>query len=107
MLAEVGSESAAAGVESLELEVVGKGRVVADGVGGFVAVHDGHLDVHEDDVRTGLVGGGGLEVVEGFFAVPYCTYGETELFDGFECNLLVDGVVLNHEHVHGLTLLFV
>lgn len=69
---------------------------MADQVGSAVAIYDGHLDVHEDDVglemwRVGGVGCG--EVVEGFFAVPDCGDFETEFADGFEGYLLVDGTV--------------
>lgn len=65
-----------------------------DEVGRAVAVYDGHLDVHEDDVwfgvrRVGRVGCG--EIVECFFAVPDCGDLEAELADGFEGYLLVDG----------------
>lgn len=41
-------------------------------MGGSVAVEDGHLNVHEYDIRFGMCGRFGLEqVVEGFFAIPY------------------------------------
>jgi hypothetical protein len=65
-----------------------------DEVGRAVAVYDGHLDVHEDDVWFGVrrirrVGCG--EIVECFFAVPDCGDLEAELADGFEGYLLVDG----------------
>lgn len=52
---------------------------MADKVGGFIAVYDGHLDVHENYVGfwVGRVGRVGCkEVIEGFFAVPDCVYGE-------------------------------
>jgi len=70
--------------------------VVADEVGGAVAVYDGHLDVHEDDVWlrmwwVGRVGCG--EVVEGFFAVPDCRDFEAEFADRFDGYLLVDGTM--------------
>ena len=79
---------------------VGRVRVVvADHVGRAVAVEDGHLDVHEDDVwvavvgiGVGGVGGGGgfYEVVERFFTVPDRVDGEAEFSDRLQGYLLVD-----------------
>ena len=70
--------------------------MVADEVGRAVAVYDGHLDVHEDDVgfRVRWLGGVGCgEVVESFLAVPDCGYFEAEFADCFQGYLLVDGTV--------------
>jgi len=63
-------------------------------VRGAVAIYDGHLNVHEDDVGFGVWRFGGVccfKVVEGFFAVPDCEDFEAEFADGFEGYLLVDG----------------
>ena len=65
-------------------------------MGGAIAVDDGHLHVHEDDVGflvrwTGR--GGCEEVVEGFFTVPDCGDDKAEFADCFEGYLLVDGTV--------------
>jgi len=69
---------------------------LADVGGGFVAVHLGHLQVHQDKVEP--VGGGGLdrklsvghhyEPVAHFF---YCALGQ----------FLVDGIVLGKQNAHG------
>jgi hypothetical protein len=68
--------------------------VVPDEMSCFIAVDDGHLDIHEDDIwfRVWWIFAIGCEeVVECFFAVPDCGDLEAELADGFEGYLLVDG----------------
>ena len=70
---------------------------MSDQVGSAVAVNNGHLDVHEDDVgfRVRWIGRvGGFQVVEGFFTVPDCGYHEPKFADGFEGYLLIDGTIL-------------
>lgn len=72
---------------------------------GTVPVDDGHLHIHEDDVRLGACGlrrrvgflGGDRgrrrkcseEVVQSFAAVPDCLDGVPEFADGAEGDLLV------------------
>lgn len=69
-----------------------EGHVVSNEVRGFVAINDGHLYVHEDDVGFGVRGVGnvgGEEVVEGLFAVPDGGNEEAEFADGAKGDLLV------------------
>lgn len=78
-------------------------RVMPDDVRCAVAVNDGHLHVHQDDVGLEVFGVwcfGRNEVLEGFFAVPYSSYCEAELADRLESDLLVDGtVVVNYRSI--------
>ena len=72
------------------------GTVMADEVSGAIAVENGHLYVHQDDVwaRTPL---GVLlqKVVERFLTIPDRIDRETKSFDGLGRNLLVNRASLN------------
>ena len=60
-------------------------------MGCSIAVEDGHLAVHENDIRFRVSRAGSFhQIVESFSAIPYSVYGETKFSDCFESDLLVD-----------------
>ena len=74
-------------------------EVVAEKVGAFVAVNDGHLNIHEDDIWSPLLSAPrGREVFEGLFAIPRRFNLKSQLPDCFDGDLLVDGIVFHHQN---------
>ncbi len=69
----------------------------ADGPGGLEAVHDRHVEVHEDGVVRGP--GDGLH---GLTAVDDEVCGETQMFEHAQGHLLVHDVVLGDEDPGGV-----
>jgi hypothetical protein len=89
------------GGQSHNGDIVGvrfEGHLVPEEIGAPIAVDDGHLDVHENNLRLGLLPlTGGFHVGQSFLAVAYCRGLETELLDGRDGKLLVDRVILGDE----------
>ena len=68
--------------------------MMTDEMGRSIAVEDRHLAVHEDDIRFWVSRAGSFQqIVESFLAIPHRTYGESELFDCLESDLLVHSTV--------------
>ncbi len=68
--------------------------VLADEFRGVVAVEDGHLDVHEDEVEGLVFEGAAAEGFHGLEAVAVGFGFEAQLCDEGDGDFLVDGVVL-------------
>jgi hypothetical protein len=56
--------------------------MVSNVVGSSITIEYGHLDVHEDNVRSWMFRGGRLyQIVQGFLTVPYGVYREAKFLD--------------------------
>src|SRR6185503_12172248 len=64
--------------------------------GGFVAIHHGHLTIHEHEVVAAALQGG-----ESFFAVAHHLHAMTEFLDHAAREHLIGGVVLDDEDARG------
>jgi hypothetical protein len=69
--------------------------MVSQKVSAFVAVDNGHLHIHENNVRLLFDASvNASEVLKSFFAVPSSCYLEAKFTDGFRGDLLIDRTVL-------------
>ena len=64
---------------------------MTDEMGRSIAIEDGHLAVHEDDIWFWMSRAGSFQqIVESFLAVPYRIYRESKFSDCLKSDLLVD-----------------
>lgn len=69
---------------------------LAEDAGGGEAVHFGHLDIHQHEVKVALTEG-----IKGEFAVRDDFDGVALFFEDAEGEFLVDGVILGEEDAEG------
>lgn len=65
--------------------------MMTDQMGCSIAIQDGHLAVHENNIGFWVSRAGSFQqIIESFLAIPHCIHGEPEFADCFESDLLVD-----------------
>ena len=72
------------------------GAGLADKAGGFEPIHPGHLEVHQNDVKSFV--GCGVDCLQ---AVVDHGWGITQFLEYIEDHLLVDHIVFGDEDLHG------
>ena len=64
--------------------------MMTDEMGCSITVEDGHLAVHEDDIRFGVSRARIFQqIVKSFLAIPHRVYGKSKLSDYLKSDLLV------------------
>lgn len=70
--------------------------MMTDEMGRSIAIEDGHLAVHEDDIRFRVSHARSFQqIVESFLAIPHSVHGESKFPDCLESDLLVDGTAVS------------